>query len=224
MNTAGGARMTTIIAVALGTALLLWILSGYLPTRNIAMPAYTVVAVKQDYEIRRYEPFIVAETLREGDPAAALSEGFNELFRYITGNNAGSSKIKMTAPVLRTPGPQGTKIPMTAPVLRQGAGAGTVVAFVMPPGSTMESLPRPTSPSVTLRQVPSRTVSVVTFSGYATEGAIEEKTESLLQALMRDGVAPRSVPAVALYDPPWTPPFMRRNEVMVEVGESGTGE
>ena len=188
------------------------------------MPAYTVVAVKQDYEIRRYEPFIVAETLREGDPAAALSEGFNELFRYITGSNAGSSKIKMTAPVLRTPGPQGTKIPMTAPVLRQGAGTGTIVAFVMPPGSTMESLPRPISPAVALRQVPSRTVAVVTFSGYATEGAIEEKTESLLQALMRDGVAPQSVPAVALYDPPWTPPFMRRNEVMVETGESGTGE
>lgn len=216
--------MTTIIAVALGTALLLWILSGYLPTRNIAMPSYTIVSTKQDYEIRSYEPFIVAETLREGDPAAALSEGFNELFRYITGDNSGSSKIKMTAPVLRTPEPRGVKIPMTAPVLRQGAGTGTMVAFVMPPGSTMESLPRPTSPAVVLRQVPSRKVAVVTFSGYATEGVIEEKTENLLQALMRDGVATRSVPGVALYDPPWTPPFMRRNEVMVEVGESGTGE
>lgn len=215
--------MIPIIAVALGTALLLWIVSGYLPTRSIAMPVYTVVAAKQDYEIRRYEPFIVAETLREGDPAAALSEGFNELFRYITGSNAGSSKIKMTAPVLRTPEQKGTKIPMTAPVLRQGSGTGTVVAFVMPPGSTMESLPRPTSPAVTLREVPPRTVAVVTFSGYATERAIEEKTESLLQALKRDGVSPRSVPGVALYNPPWTPPFMRRNEVMVEIGESGGG-
>jgi DNA gyrase inhibitor GyrI len=215
--------MTIIIAIALATALLLWILSGYLTTRNIAMPAYTVVAAKQDYEIRSYEPFIVAETLREGDPAEALSACFNELFRYITGANAGSSKIKMTAPVLRTPGPQGTKIPMTAPVLRQGAGTGTVIAFVMPPGSTLESLPRPTSPAVTLREVPPRTVAVVTFSGYATEGAIEEKTKALLQALQRDGVAPRSVPGVALYDPPWTPPFMRRNEVMVEVAEGGSG-
>jgi len=215
--------MIIIIAVVLGTALLLWILSGYLPTRNIAMPAYTVVAAKQDYEIRRYEPFIVAETRRGGDPASALSDGFKELFRYITGNNAGSSKIKMTAPVLRSPEQQGTKIPMTAPVLRQGEGTGTVIAFVMPPGSTLESLPRPASPAVTLREVPARTVAVVTFSGYATEGAIEQKTNSLLQALKRDGVAPRSVPGVALYDPPWTPPFMRRNEVLVEIGEGGTG-
>jgi len=211
--------MTIIIAIALATALLLWILSGYLATRNIAMPPYTVVAAKQDYEIHRYEPFIVAETLREGDPAEALSAGFNELFRYITGTNAESSKIKMTAPVLRSPEQQGTKIPMTAPVLRHGAGTGTVIAFIMPPGSTLERLPRPTSPAVTLREVPARSVAVVTFSGYSTEGAIEEKTESLLQSLKRDGVAPRSEPGVALYDPPGTPPFMRRNEVMVEIVE-----
>lgn len=98
MNTTGGSRMTTIIAIALATALLLWKLSGYLPTRNIAVPAYIVVAAKQDYEINRYEPFIVAETRRGGDPTEALSAGFNELFRYITGNIAWSSKIKMTAP------------------------------------------------------------------------------------------------------------------------------
>jgi len=111
--------MTTIIAIALATALRLWKLSGYLPTRNIAVPAYIVVAAKQDYEINRYEPFIVAETRRGGDPTEALSAGFNELFRYITGNIAWSSKIKMTAPVLRSPEQQGTKIPMTSPVLRQ---------------------------------------------------------------------------------------------------------
>jgi len=215
--------MTPIIAVALATALLLWMLSGYLPTRNIAMPAYTVVAAKQDYEIRRYEPFIVAETRRRENPAEALSAGFNELFRYITGNNEGSSKIKMTAPVLRSPEQQGTKIPMTAPVLRQGKGAGSIIAFVMPPGSTLEGLPQPTSPAVTLREVPPRTLAVVTFSGYATEGAIKEKTESLLKSLKRDGMALWSEPGVALYDPPWTPPFMRRNEVMVEIVEGGSG-
>jgi DNA gyrase inhibitor GyrI len=215
--------MTIIIAIGLATALLLWILSGYLTTRNIAMPAYTVVAAKQDYEIRSYEPFIVAETLREGNPAEALSAGFNELFRYITGTNAGNSKIKMTAPVLRSPEQQGTKIPMTAPVLRQGAGTGTVIAFIMPPGSTLERLPRPTSPAVTLREVPARSVAVVTFSGYATEGIIKEKTESLLHNLKRDGMTPRAEPGVALYDPPWTPPFMRRNEILVEIMEGSAG-
>jgi hypothetical protein len=112
---------------------------------------------------------------------------------------------------------------MTAPVLRQAETKGTVVAFVMPPGSTLESLPRPASLAVTLRKVPARTVAVVTFSGYANERTIEEKTKSLLQALKLDGVALRSVPGIALYDPPWTPPFMRRNEVLVEIDEGGTG-
>lgn len=209
--------MLAVLAAACGTMLLLWILSGYLPTRNIDMPGYTVVETKQDYEIRRYDAYIVAETRREGNPAEAVSDGFSELFRYISGNNVGSSLISMTAPVFRSPEQRGTKIPMTAPVLRQGEGSSSVIAFVMPPGSTLEELPRPTSPSVTLRPVDAHTVAVVTFSGYATEEAIAEKTELLLNALRRDGVAARSAARIALYNPPWTPPFMRRNEVMVDI-------
>lgn len=209
--------MLAVLAAACGAMLLLWILSGFLPTRNIAMPEYTVVETKQDYEIRRYEAYIVAETRREGNPAEAVSDGFNELFRYISGNNASSSKISMTAPVFRSPEQRGTKIPMTAPVFRQGEGTASVIAFVMPPGSTLEELPRPKSPSVKLRVVAPHKVAVITFSGYATEEAIAEKTALLVNALRRDGVAIRSAARIALYNPPWTPPFMRRNEVIVEI-------
>lgn len=208
--------ITAIFAVCV-TLLLLWILSGYLPTRNIAMPEYTVVETKQDYEIRRYDSFIVAETRREGSHSEAMSDGFNELFRYISGDNASTSKISMTAPVLRSPGDQGDRIPMTAPVLRQGEGSSSVIAFVMPPGSTLEELPRPKSPSVKLRVVAPHKVAVITFSGYATEEAIAEQTAMLLNALQRDAVTIRSAPRIALYNPPWTPPFMRRNEVMVDI-------
>ncbi len=202
------------ITVAL---LLLWMLIGYLPTRNIGMPAYTIIENRAEYEIRRYETFIVAETSQSGNLSESMSKGFNELFKYISGENVARSKIKMTAPVLRFPEGEGEKIPMTAPVLKQWKeGAGTI-AFVMPSGSRLEDLPQPKSPSVRLRIVPPRKVAVITFSGYATGDAIKEKTATLVQALQRDGFPAGSEPQIALYNPPWTPPFMRRNEIMIEV-------
>ena len=195
----------------------LWILSGWLPTRDIAMPHYSVIEKRVDYEIRRYDPYIVAETLQTGGNKEALSSGFNELFQYISGSNVGQAKIPMTAPVLQEPPAEGQKIPMTAPVLKQGEGESSTIAFVMPPGSRLEELPRPKSPAVRLRVVPPHTVAVMTFSGYAGQDTIREKSSALLEALKRDGVPVTSGPRTALYNPPWTPPFMRRNEVMVEV-------
>ncbi len=181
------------------------------------MPAYTVSEKKRGYEIRAYEEFIVAETRRQGSPTESMSSGFNELFRYITGENVNQSKIKMTAPVLGSAEDQGQEIPMTAPVLKQGQEESSTIAFIMPPGSTLEDLPHPKSPLVSLRVVPPHKVAVISFSGYATEEIIEEKTAELLQALQRDGMVARSAPRIALYDPPWIPPANRRNEIMVEV-------
>ncbi len=106
---------------------------------------------------------------------------------------------------------------MTAPVLKEKEGESSIISFVMPPGSTLETLPKPKNPAVTLRAVAPHMVAVITFSGYSTEDIIAEKTAILLNALQRDGLAVRSVPRIALYNPPWTPPFMRRNEVMVDV-------
>lgn len=213
-----GIRKMILAAICIpATLFLLWVLSGYLPTRNIHMPSYTIIEKKPDYEIRQYESFIVAETKQPGRQSESMSRGFNELFRYISGDNVSQSKIKMTAPVLRSSEEEGRKIPMTAPVLKQGREESGTIAFVMPPGSILDELPRPKSPAVTLRIVPRHKVAVFTFSGYATDEAITEKTARLLNALQRDGMPARSAPRIALYNPPWTPPFMRRNEVMVEV-------
>lgn len=85
----------------------LWMMSGYLPTRNIAMPNYSVVATKPAYEIRRYEPYIIAETSMASESG---SSGFNELFQYISGNNAGRSKLAMTSPVMKSADGDGQKL------------------------------------------------------------------------------------------------------------------
>jgi hypothetical protein len=191
-----------------------WIFVGYLPTRNIATPPYAVLERKPGYEIRRYDRYVLAETA-QGDEDG--SSGFKRLFQFISGNNAGGSNLAMTAPVLKDNPGGGQKLSMTAPVLtREGEGGG-MIAFVMPPGRTLAELPQPGDPKVTLREVAGHKAAVVSFSGFAGTAKLREKTEGLLRDLRKEGVNPRSAPVIALYNPPWTPPFMRRNEIMVEI-------
>jgi len=206
--------LTVAIVLALFSS---WVVAGYLPTRNIETPAYRVLETRSDYQIRRYASYIVAETHQKGSQKEALSGGFRELFRYITGANIASSKIDMTTPVLQSGAAEREKISMSAPVIKQGEGASSCIAFVMPKGSRLDELPRPKSAGVRLRVVPPGSFAVTAFSGYATDAKIKVKTEKLLAALVRDGRVVRAAPQVALYNPPWTPPFMRRNEVMVEI-------
>ena len=203
----------TAISIPLFLAAL-WIMSGYLPTRNIAMPSYSVLATKNGYEIRRYDPYIIAETSMASESG---SSGFNELFQYISGNNAGSAKLSMTSPVLKSAGDAAQKLPMTAPVLKKGGAGGGVISFVMPPGLRLEELPQPKSSRITLREIPGHKAAIVRFSGVADAEAIKDQTETLLRNLQQDGVTILSTPTTALYNPPWTPPFMRRNEVVVMI-------
>jgi DNA gyrase inhibitor GyrI len=211
--------MITATIVSAATLLIIWVISGYLPTRNIAMPTYEVIEKKPEYEIRRYSSYIVAETRQLGSQSESLSRGFNELFRYISGDNIARSKISMTAPVLKNTEANGQKIPMTAPVISEGEKDSSIIAFVMPPGFTLENLPQPNSKNVTLRVVPPRMVAAITFSGYATEERTRKNAEKLLSALKRDGRYVTAATQIALYNPPWTPPFMRRNEVLVEISQ-----
>jgi hypothetical protein len=199
------------IAVALLGA---WVISGYLPTRNVEVNKYSVLAVKDGYEIRQYEPCILAETPLRDESG---SSGFNELFRYISGCNMKKSKLAMTAPVLESEPPAGQKLAMTAPVLESVGGGGGVMAFVMPPGMKLEDLPKPASSKVTLRVVPGFKAAAIRFSGWGSVATVKEKAKQLAAALERDGLRAAAAPVTAFYNPPWTPPFMRRNEVIIEI-------
>ncbi len=202
-------------AISVSAALFsLWVLSGYLPTRNIDMPAYTVISQHAEYEIRHYAAYIIAETPNVSDQG---SSGFNELFQFISGNNTSQAKLAMTAPVLKNDTGGGSKLAMTAPVIKSEGDSGGTIAFVMPPGYKFEELPQPKSRRIVLREISEHTVAAVTFSGYADDKTIKEKTEQLLRALQVDGVTVLSPPRTALYNPPWTPPFMRRNEILMNV-------
>lgn len=182
-------------------------------------PAFTVERRFGDVEIRRYGSRIAAETTIEADEEAARNEGFRRLARYIFGGNKGSTKIAMTAPVAQTQAGKGQKIAMTAPVAAQRGGEGQwVIRFFMPSSHTMDTLPTPNDERVRLVDVPGEEVAVLRFSGVASPSAIASHTDELLKTLRDNKIDTTGEPLMWFYDPPWTIPFRRRNEVAVSVG------
>lgn len=201
-----------MIRILLSALLALFAAGG--PAMAVQEPAFTVEAREGAMEIRRYAPLIAAEVLVEAQGRAAANEGFRPLANYIFGANVSRAKIAMTAPVTQTP--RSEKIAMTAPVTQTPAGGDAwAVRFIMPAGYTMETLPTPADPRVRLVPEPARRVAAVRFSGGAGERTLAAKTAELEAFLKARGETPAGPATWAFYDPPWTPVFMRRNEVLI---------
>lgn len=179
-------------------------------------PKFQIVNADGDFELRDYPGLVVAEVTVGGDRRAASNEGFRLLAGYIFGGNAGSSKIAMTAPVSQAQA-QGSKIAMTAPVTPAGEEGRWTVQFTMPSQYTMKDLPVPNDKRVQLRSMPPTRLAVLKFSGLTGDERVAQQTEKLEALLRRHQLEPVGEPLLARYDPPWTPWFMRRNEVMVPV-------
>ena len=205
MNGLGRAGMLSLLLLTGGNAM------------STEQPDYSVVYKDGKVEYRQYEPYLVAETTieRVGDYKAAGNEGFRRLFRYITGNNQSQTKVAMTVPVAQDVA--GESIAMTKPVQSDAAGDGWRVAFMLPSKYTLETAPVPADPRVAIREVPGRLMAVVTYSGRWTERNFEKRKAQLQTALSDNDTVVVGKMQSALYDPPYMPPFMRRNEVMVEV-------
>ena len=186
------------------------------PAMAIEQPKYAVTLKDGDYEVRRYEPYIVAEVDVTGDQGQAVQQGFRKLAGYIFGGNAGSRKIAMTAPVAQRPA--GEKIAMTSPVTQSPKGKGRwTVQFMMPPSYTLQSLPKPNDPDIRFRVESGREMAVLHFSGVARDQNYRERSEDLRKWAASKGIAVKGDAVLAQYDPPWTLWFMRRNEVLFEI-------
>jgi hypothetical protein len=187
-------------------------------TERVEEPAFSLRLSDASFEVREYAPTVIAETTVKGDAWNSRFEGFGPLADYIFAKGRDGEKIAMTAPVTQSPR---EKIAMTAPVTQRASEADAwTIAFTMPAGYTLESLPKPASLAVKLVEQPSRTMAVYRFTGLATDGDMEAAERALMRKVAGMGIETRGEAMFAFYDPPWTLPFLRRNEVMIEIARS----
>ncbi len=178
---------------------------------------YSVLLKEGELELRRYEPQIVAETIVEGDFDEVGNLAFRRLFEYISGKNRKNETIPMTAPVAQEK--EGENIPMTAPVNQEQRGDRWSITFLMPSHYTMESVPVPVDERVLLRAVPERLMAAITYSGTWSLERYEGHKAKLLDWMRQKRLEQVGEPVYARYNPPFTPWFLRRNEVLIPVKE-----
>lgn len=182
----------------------------------VETPPHKTVVRDGDYELRDYPALVVAEVTVDGEQKAAANKGFRLLAAYIFGANRKRQDIAMTAPVAQQPA--GEAIAMTAPVAQVPGAAGTwVVRFTMPSQWSLQTLPVPNDPAVTLRNTEPARFAVLRFSGLAKPDDVRERSAELLAWAKARKLRVAGPASLAQYNPPWTLWFLRRNEVMVEV-------
>lgn len=193
----------------------LGVITFFISTTSMAIEEakYAVLLKEDDFEIRQYQPFIVAETNVNDKFEDAGSTAFKRLFNYISGDNQAQQEIAMTAPVSQT----SQKIDMTVPVAQQKSGDSWVVSFMMPASFTLETLPKPNDPLVNLQQAPTQLLASVQYSGFWSESNYLENKANLETWITNKGYKQIGEPIWARYNAPFTPWFLRRNEVLIAI-------
>lgn len=186
--------------------------------RNYETPKYEVLLKEGNKEIRYYEPYLVAKTTVKGDFKEAQTSAFRILAGYIFGDNEKKQKIAMTGPVVQKSNPESEKIPMTGPVVQSPGKDGWMMTFMIPSSYKMEDLPKPKDKRVSFETIPAKYNAAIRYSWYGKKSRNEIKANELqdwLAGLKEYETV--SSPMYAGYNPPWTLPFFRRNEIMIEV-------
>ena len=177
---------------------------------------YRVLQAHGNVELREYAPCVVADVVVSGSVEQAASAAFRPLFQYISGANRGAEPLAMTAPVIQQP--TGEQLAMTAPVIQEAAGTDQwTVSFVLPAGRSLSDYPVPTDPRVSLRAVPAERAAAIRWSGRWTDSNIARRSQDLRRAMAEAGWQESGEPRWARFDPPWKPPFARRNEIVIPV-------
>lgn len=196
---------------------LLWFTLAAMPlwSHAIEEPDYDVIRKLDNVEVRQYAPYVVAEVVLNATADEAGKQAFPILAGYIFGKNKGEKKFAMTAPVTQSATP--VKMEMTAPVTHAAVPGGMLVQFVLPKGVTLASAPEPLDPRVQLRLVPASQWAAIRYSGTWSQSNYEEHLALLRAALDKAHVATHGEPVLARYNPPFTPWFLRRNEIWLAV-------
>ncbi len=197
---------------------LLWFTLAAMPLSSHAIeePDYTVIRKLDNVEVRQYAPYVVAEVVLNTSADKAGNQAFPILAGYIFGKNKGEKKFAMTVPVTQSTVPM--KMEMTAPVTQSAVAGGIRVQFVLPKGVTLESAPEPLDSRVQLRLVPAGQWAVIRYSGTWSQSNYEEHLVLLKATLAKAGVSTQGEPVLARYNAPFTPWFLRRNEIWLAAG------
>jgi hypothetical protein len=190
---------------------------------DVNEPPYTLIQENGPYQVRRYDPMILAQVSASGSMDKASNKAFRPLFNYIDGNNSTQTKVPMTSPVLQEPEAQSDtskKIPMTAPVFMNTNATSDqqwTMSFVMPASFTLQNTPQPLDPKVNIVKQDARMLAVVTFDGLAKPEERQEKGAEVKQWAASAGYTTVGDAFYAGYNPPFTLPAFRRNEMLIEV-------
>ena len=204
------AILVLIVVLVFGAAMIGPIMS------NVEVPAYKILKKEQNIEIRQYPPLIIAEVKTAGSRQASISDGFRILADFIFGNNEGEKQLSMNGPITQQ---EGIKIAMTAPVQQEKTDAEWATSFIMPSKFSIDTIPNPINDRIKIIQIPSKRYAVVTFSGRSTEENLTTHTNELEKYIIGSNYSKAGNAKYAFYNPPWTLPFLRRNEVQFELPE-----
>jgi len=192
--------MLLYMVLGLAAALIGLVLFWYVQVQNVETARYTVIESDGDIEIRQYPALVVAEITQTGSRDQAVRSGFGPLARYIFAKER-----------------EGEKIAMTAPVTQKAVASAWTIQFVMPSGYDLERLPKPTDPHVQLRQLPPTRRAAIRFSGWWTDDLFRLKDAALIGWMAKKGLTPVGTPTFAYYNDPFTPGFLRRNEILYDL-------
>ncbi|WP_232818487.1 SOUL family heme-binding protein [Elioraea thermophila] len=206
--------MRIVRAASAAAGLFLSAACSVVGARSTEEPAFTVIARGEGFEVRRYGPRLAAEVVVAGDPVSARNAGFRPLADYIFGANRARERIGMTAPVAQG---AGERIGMTAPVAQTTGQGGWAIRFFMPARYTRETLPEPLDARVRIVELPEALFAVRRFAGTTGAREVEAETQRLFEALRGSAWRPAGEPEAWFFDPPWTIPALRRNEVAIPV-------
>ena len=204
------ATILLLSVLALGAAMIGPIMS------NVEVPAYKILKKEQNIEIRQYPPLIIAEVKTAGSRQASISDGFRILADFIFGNNEGEKRLSINGPITQQ---EGIKIAMTAPVQQEKTDAEWAISFIMPSKFSIDTIPNPINDRIKIIQIPSKRYAVITFSGRSTEANLTKHTNELEIYMNGSSYSKVGNAKYAFYNPPWTLPFLRRNEVQFELPE-----
>ena len=204
------AILLTVVVLAFGAAMIGPIMS------NVEVPAYKIVKKEQNIEIRQYPPLIIAEVKTAGSRQDSIGNGFRILADFIFGNNEGEKQLSMNGPIRQQ---EGIKIAMTAPVQQEKTDTEWAISFIMPSKFSIDTIPNPINDRIKIIQIPSKRYAVITFSGRSTEANLTKHTNELEIYMNGSSYSKVGNAKYAFYNPPWTLPFLRRNEVQFEIPE-----